>query len=72
MDGLHHPSYVRVVAGDWRQPAALRDLAIRGGHTRVRLLPVAVELALLARFYERFGDHCVNLARRQVGRNGPD
>lgn len=35
-------------------------------------LPVAVELALLARFYERIGDHCVNLARRQVGRNGPD
>ncbi len=35
-------------------------------------VPVAVELALLARFYERFGDHCVNLARRQVGRNGPD
>ena len=35
-------------------------------------LPVAVELALLARFYERFGDHCVNLARRQVGRNGAD
>ncbi|MHB1209674.1 MAG: phosphate signaling complex PhoU family protein [Acidimicrobiales bacterium] len=35
-------------------------------------LPVAVELALLARFYERFGDHCVNLARRQVGRNGGD
>jgi phosphate transport system protein len=35
-------------------------------------LPVAVELALLARFYERFGDHCVNLARRQIGRNGAD
>jgi phosphate transport system protein len=35
-------------------------------------LPVAVELALLARFYERFGDHCVNLARRQVGRAGAD
>jgi phosphate transport system protein len=35
-------------------------------------LPVAVELALLARFYERFGDHCVNLARRQVGRTGAD
>jgi len=35
-------------------------------------LPVAVELALLARFYERFGDHCVNLARRQVGLNGGD
>ena len=35
-------------------------------------LPVAVEVALLARFYERFGDHCVNLARRQVGRNGAD
>jgi phosphate transport system protein len=35
-------------------------------------LPVAVELALLARFYERFGDHCVNLARRQVGLDGAD
>ena len=35
-------------------------------------LPVAVELALLARFYERFGDHCVNLARRQIGRDGGD
>ena len=35
-------------------------------------VPVAVELALLARFYERFGDHCVNLARRQVGRRGGD
>ena len=30
-------------------------------------VPVAVEVALIARFYERFGDHCVNLARRQVG-----
>ncbi len=30
-------------------------------------LPVAVEVAMIARFYERFGDHCVNLARRQVG-----
>jgi len=35
-------------------------------------VPVAVELALLARFYERFGDHCVNLVRRQVGRYGGD
>ena len=35
-------------------------------------LPVAVEVALLARFYERFGDHCVNLARRQIGRDGAD
>lgn len=35
-------------------------------------LPVAVEVALMARFYERFGDHCVNLARRQVGRDGAD
>jgi len=35
-------------------------------------IPVAVELALVARFYERFGDHCVNLARRQVGRRGAD
>lgn len=36
------------------------------------VLPVAVEVSLLARFYERFGDHCVNLARRQVGRDGAD
>jgi phosphate transport system protein len=35
-------------------------------------VPVAVEVALIARFYERFGDHCVNLARRQVGRDGGD
>ena len=31
-------------------------------------LPVAVEVAMIARFYERFGDHCVNLARRQITR----
>jgi phosphate transport system protein len=35
-------------------------------------VPVAVEVALVARFYERFGDHCVNLARRQVRRDGAD
>lgn len=29
-------------------------------------LPIAVDLALIARFYERFGDHAVNLARRQM------
>ena len=27
-------------------------------------LPVAIEAALVARFYERFGDHAVNLTRR--------
>ncbi len=27
-------------------------------------LPVAIEIAMVARFYERFGDHSVNLARR--------
>jgi phosphate transport system protein len=31
-------------------------------------LPVAVEVAMIARFYERFGDHCVNLARKQARR----
>ena len=36
------------------------------------VLPVAVELALIARFYERFGDHCVNLGRRQIRRDGGD
>ena len=30
-------------------------------------LPVAVELAMIARFYERFGDHAVNLAKRVAG-----
>ncbi|MGH9020819.1 MAG: phosphate signaling complex PhoU family protein, partial [Acidimicrobiales bacterium] len=35
-------------------------------------LPVAVEVALIARFYERFGDHCVNLARREGSRSGAD
>ncbi len=44
-------------------------------------LPVAVELAMVARFYERFGDHAVNLARRMAalvgggaepGTSGPD
>jgi phosphate uptake regulator len=27
-------------------------------------LPVGIEAALVARFYERFGDHAVNLAHR--------
>lgn len=44
-------------------------------------LPVAIEAALVARFYERFGDHAVNLARRMAavvgggpepGPSGPD
>jgi len=37
-------------------------------------VPVAIELAMIARFYERFGDHAVSLARRMaalVG-GGPD
>ncbi len=29
-------------------------------------LPVAIELAMVARFYERFGDHAVNLVRRMA------
>ena len=44
-------------------------------------LPVAIELAMIARFYERFGDHAVILARRMAalvgggpepGTSGPD
>lgn len=37
-------------------------------------LPVAIELAMVARFYERFGDHAVNLARRMTAlvAGGPD
>ena len=34
------------------------------------LLPIAIEIAMVARFYERFGDHCVNLARRVATFNG--
>ena len=33
-------------------------------------LPVAIELAMVARFYERFGDHGVNLARRMASMVG--
>lgn len=32
-------------------------------------LPVAVEVAMVGRFYERFGDHALNLAHRQFGRS---
>jgi len=37
-------------------------------------LPVAIELAMVARFYERFGDHAVSLARRMAAlvSGGPD
>lgn len=34
-------------------------------------IPVAVEAALVARFYERLGDHAVNLARRVVSLGPP-
>ncbi|MGH8980270.1 MAG: phosphate signaling complex PhoU family protein [Acidimicrobiales bacterium] len=33
-------------------------------------VPVAIELAMVARFYERFGDHAVNLARRMAALAG--
>jgi phosphate transport system protein len=29
-------------------------------------LPVTIEMTLVARFYERLGDHAVNIARRVV------
>jgi phosphate uptake regulator len=29
-------------------------------------LPVTMEMVLVARFYERLGDHAVNIARRVV------
>jgi len=32
-------------------------------------VPVAIELALVGRFYERLGDHAVNLARRSPARS---
>ncbi len=37
-------------------------------------VPVAIELAMVARFYERFGDHAVSLARRMAAMvgGGPD
>jgi phosphate uptake regulator len=29
-------------------------------------LPVTMEMTLVARFYERLGDHAVNIARRVI------
>jgi len=34
-------------------------------------LPVAMEMTLVARFYQRLGDHAVNLARRVIDLAGP-
>lgn len=34
-------------------------------------VPIAIELALVGRFYERLGDHAVNLTRRVPLRRGP-
>jgi len=37
-------------------------------------LPVTMEMTLVARFYERLGDHAVNIARRVIylaGSQGP-
>ena len=34
-------------------------------------LPVTMEMTLVARFYERLGDHAVNLARRVIDLAGP-
>ena len=33
-------------------------------------LPIAIEIAMVARFYERFGDHSVNLSRRMANFRG--
>jgi phosphate transport system protein len=35
-------------------------------------LPVAMEMTLVARYYERLGDHAVNIARRVVFLAGPE
>jgi len=35
-------------------------------------LPVAMDMTLVARYYERLGDHAVNIARRVVYLAGPD
>jgi phosphate transport system protein len=35
-------------------------------------LPVAMEMTLVARYYERLGDHAVNIARRVVYLAGPE
>ncbi len=34
-------------------------------------LPVTIEMALVARFYDRLGDHAVNIARRVCYLAGP-
>ena len=52
---------------DGRPPCDVHRGARRRGHTVV----VAIELALVGRFYERLGDHAVNLARRVPSRLRP-
>ncbi len=66
-----------VIEAQSTSPAAIEDLDDELDDLHITLtaevssgsmaLPVAIELAMVGRFYERFGDHAVNLARRQVG-----
>ncbi len=71
----------RICADAWidRDPAAAANLALRDDemdelHAALSAelasgrmsLPVAMDMTLVARFYERLGDHAVNISRRVV------
>jgi phosphate transport system protein len=64
----------RQVGDSWRHRDRTVALALSERHDKMNelhasgrmTLPVAMEMTLVARFYERLGDHAVNLARRVI------
>jgi len=71
----------RQVGDSWRHRDRIVALALSERHDKMNelhasliaelasgrmTLPVAMEMTLVARFYERLGDHAVNLARRVI------
>jgi phosphate transport system protein len=76
----------RQVADSWRHRDGSVALALSEGHDEMNelhagliaelasgrvTLPVAMEMTLVARCYQRLGDHAVNLARRVIDLAGP-
>jgi phosphate transport system protein len=76
----------RQVADSWRHRDRTVALALSERHDKMNslhaslieelasgrvTLPAAMEMTLVARFYERLGDHAVNLARRVIDLAGP-
>jgi phosphate uptake regulator len=58
-------SPLEAIEGARRRRPAL--FAVRAALASGRMtLPVTMEMTLVARFYERLGDHAVNIARRVI------